>query len=115
MVVLGATGRNFAAGMSGGVAYVWDPAGEFPERCNPGMVELEGLVDADEQEAVQALIAEHRERTGSEVARRVLDTWEFAVRQFVKVMPTDYKRVLQARADAARAGADAERVQQGVA
>ncbi|MCA9531312.1 MAG: glutamate synthase large subunit [Myxococcales bacterium] len=115
VVVLGATGRNFAAGMSGGVAYVWDPAGEFPERCNPGMVELEGLVDADEQEAVQALIAEHRERTGSEVARRVLDTWEFAVRQFVKVMPTDYKRVLQARADAARAGADAERVQQGVA
>ena len=93
-VVLGATGRNFAAGMSGGIAYVWDPAGQFPQNCNLGMVELE-TVDQDEDIAeLKALIEKHQRYTGSVVAERILGDWDQALAAFVKVMPTDYKRVL---------------------
>jgi len=96
VVVLGPTGRNFAAGMSGGVAYVLDEAGEFPARCNMGMVEFEALAPADAIE-LRAMIEEHGQRTGSPVAARVLGEWEalLAGAAFVKVMPTDYKRVLR--------------------
>jgi glutamate synthase (NADPH/NADH) large chain/glutamate synthase (ferredoxin) len=100
VVVLGPTGRNFAAGMSGGVAYVLDEKGEFPARCNMGMVGFEDLAAADEIE-LREMIDEHRRRTGSPVAERVLGEWErlIAERAFVKVMPHDYKRVLRERAE----------------
>jgi glutamate synthase domain-containing protein 3 len=93
VVVLGPTGRNFAAGMSGGVAYVLDEEGAFPGRCNMGMVSFEDLDEADELE-LRALIAEHLERTGSPVAHRVLENWGALLSFFVKVMPNDYRRVL---------------------
>jgi glutamate synthase (ferredoxin) len=95
-VVLGRTGRNFAAGMSGGVAYVLDEEGTFAERCNHGMVELEGLGDED-LETLRSLLQRHGDYTGSGVAERLLLDWDRAVPKFVKVMPVDYKRVLLAR------------------
>ncbi|WNG40023.1 glutamate synthase large subunit [Archangium violaceum] len=97
VVVLGPTGRNFAAGMSGGLAFVLDRERSFRERCNLEMVELESLVDESEIWLVHGMIERHLHHTGSALARRVLDNWELMVPQFVKVMPTDYKRVLQAR------------------
>ena len=98
MVVLGDTGVNFAAGMSGGIAYVWDPQRRFPGRCNMEMVELERLEDEAERLEVRRMIERHRELTGSVPARTVLADWDRAAAEFVKVMPTDYKRVLRARA-----------------
>ena len=100
VVVLGPTGRNFAAGMSGGVAYVLDEEGTFAERCNMGMVGFEELSEADAIE-LRAMIEEHGARTGSLVAARVLDGWEQLLGRgaFVKVMPHDYKRVLRELAD----------------
>jgi glutamate synthase domain-containing protein 3 len=103
VVVLGPTGRNFAAGMSGGVAYIWDPNNEFPARCNPEMVELESLEDTSEIGELRQLIERHVSYTDSAVGRRLLDDWPNAVRRFVKVMPTDYKRVLKARREAVSA------------
>ncbi|EPX61047.1 Glutamate synthase [NADPH] large chain [Cystobacter fuscus DSM 2262] len=97
VVVLGPTGRNFAAGMSGGTAFVLDRDRSFRGRCNLEMVELESLVDESELWLVHGMIERHLHHTGSTLARRVLDNWELMVPQFVKVMPTDYKRVLQAR------------------
>jgi len=99
VVVLGETGRNFAAGMSGGVAYVLDEAGDFAERCNMGMVGFEALSAADANE-LRELIEEHRSRTGSPVAERVLSDFDslLAKGAFVKVMPHDYKRVLAEQA-----------------
>ncbi|TML37460.1 MAG: glutamate synthase large subunit [Actinobacteria bacterium] len=99
-VILGPTGRNFAAGMSGGVAYVLDPEGAFPAKCNMEMVELEEPGDEDLDE-VRALVEEHRERTGSTVAERVLADWDALRGAWVKVMPLDYKRVLREREEAA--------------
>ncbi|HEY3189536.1 MAG TPA: glutamate synthase-related protein, partial [Solirubrobacteraceae bacterium] len=94
VVVLGRTGRNFAAGMSGGLAFVLDEDGGFRGRVNPAMADqLEPLDEADAIE-VRDLVAEHARRTGSPVARRVLDQWEELLPRFVKVFPTDYKRVL---------------------
>ncbi|MCZ6830538.1 MAG: glutamate synthase large subunit, partial [Gammaproteobacteria bacterium] len=97
VVVLGQTGRNFAAGMSGGVAYILDHAGTFRRRCNMGMVELETLSSGDDIAELKTLIKNHARYTGSTVAQQVLDNWEASLSQFVKVMPTDYKRVLQER------------------
>ncbi len=97
VVVLGPTGRNFAAGMSGGTAYVLDRAHTFKQRCNPEMVELESLVDESEIWLVYGLIESHLKWTRSPLAQRVLDNWEHLVASFVKVLPTDYRRVLQAR------------------
>src|SRR5436189_188022 len=91
VVVLGPTGRNFAAGMSGGIAYVLDPDGAFPARCNTELVELEEMEDED-LEVVRALVEEHGERTDSRVAARVLDRWDDLSQSWVKVMPIDYKR-----------------------
>jgi glutamate synthase domain-containing protein 3 len=99
-VVLGPTGRNFAAGMSGGLAFVLDEDGAFRGKVNAAMLDqLEELTDEDAEEA-RALIAEHLRRTGSPVARRVLDSWEELLPRFVKVFPTDYKRVLAEQATA---------------
>ncbi len=96
-VILGPTGLNFAAGMSGGIAYVFDPDGEFESKCNLGTVDLDP-VDADEDIAeLRELIELHKQYTGSSVAERILDAWPRVLGQFIKVMPTDYKRVLRER------------------
>jgi len=95
VVVLGETGRNFAAGMSGGIAYVWDRNKTFAALCNMGMVELESLETDEDIEEVKTLIENHLRYTGSTVAKAALDNWDETAKQFVKVMPTDYKRVLQ--------------------
>ncbi|MBI1292062.1 glutamate synthase large subunit [bacterium] len=97
IVVIGPTGRNFAAGMSGGIAYVYDPNGDFPTRCNREMVDLEKLVEADDLAEVRGLLEQHLAHTGSTVAKALLADWETTVDCFVKVMPTDYRRVLAAR------------------
>ncbi len=96
VIVLGTTGRNFAAGMSGGVAYVYDKDRRFEGRCNHELVDLEELTDLDAVE-VKAMISEHAQRTGSLVARNVLASWDRARERFVTVMPRDYKRVLEER------------------
>ncbi|MBU5636885.1 glutamate synthase large subunit [Geomonas sp. Red69] len=95
VVVLGETGRNFAAGMSGGIAYVLDSAGDFKERCNTEMVALEQL-DEKDLETLREMILQHAKRTGSARATRILHDWKTHAHKFVKVMPMDYKRVLQA-------------------
>jgi glutamate synthase (ferredoxin) len=94
VVVLGPTGRNFAAGMSGGVAYVLDERGDFPGHVNMQMVTLEKLEDPEEITAVRRLVERHLEHTSSDRARRVLDGWDDALRAFVKVIPKDYQRML---------------------
>ncbi len=99
VIILGPTGRNFAAGMSGGIAYVLDATADFPRRCNPGMVDLETL-DDDDEALVRRMLARHAALTGSTVAARMLDAWPATRAQFVKVMPRDYKRVLAAEARA---------------
>jgi len=104
VVVLGPTGRNFAAGMSGGVAYVYDVDRRFARRCNTELVDPEALTDEDASE-LRSLIKEHAQRTGSIVARNVLASWDVARQRFVKVMPRDYKRAL---AEAAQRGAAVE-------
>ncbi len=103
VVVLGPTGRNFAAGMSGGIAYVYDKDRRFADRCNTELVDREGLTEEDEDE-VRALISEHVARTGSMVGRNLLASWERGARErFVKVMPRDYKRVLAEAAELTQA------------
>ena len=97
VVVIGETGRNFAAGMSGGVAYVFDREQSFRKRCNLSMVELEALVHESEIWLVYGMIEDHVRQTRSSLGRRILDNWETVVSSFVKVMPIEYKRVLQAR------------------
>jgi glutamate synthase domain-containing protein 3 len=104
VVVLGRTGRNFAAGMSGGVAYVLDDDGTFKTRCNLDMVEIDPL-DEQDAEAIQALVRRHYEYTQSAVAWRVLSGWKQRAQQFVKVMPIEYRQVLAKQhldSDAAR-------------
>ena len=96
VVVLGPTGRNFAAGMSGGIAYILDNDGKFHTNCNLDMVDLERLSDADEIAEVKAMIERHGELTGSTRAREVLAAWDKSLPKFVKVLPKDYKRVLMA-------------------
>jgi glutamate synthase domain-containing protein 3 len=100
VLVLGRTGRNFAAGMSGGIAYVLDPEGVFNSRCNTGLVELEGLDEREDIDTVRMLLERHREYTGSTLAARLLDAWDATRAQIVKVIPRDYKRVLGAEAKA---------------
>jgi glutamate synthase (NADPH/NADH) large chain/glutamate synthase (ferredoxin) len=110
VAVLGLTGRNFAAGMSGGVAYVYDEDGQFASRCNPAMVSLEKVLSSAEQEAqidrkvwhrdqtdeaqLRKLLEDHFKWTGSQRARSLLDQWETARLKFVKVFPNEYKRAL---------------------
>jgi glutamate synthase (NADPH/NADH) large chain len=95
VVVLGPTGRNFAAGMSGGVAYVYDPARTFGQRVNPEMVDVEPL-DRDDSAEVRSLVERHGLETDSPVAARLLEHWDLEVREFVKVFPRDYRRILDA-------------------
>ncbi len=108
VVILGQTGRNFAAGMSGGIAYVYDPDGELPDNLNTEMVDVETL-DDDDSEFVHGIVQAHVDATDSAVGQRVLADWPQQQRHFVKVMPRDYKRVLQAIAEAERDGVDIDK------
>jgi glutamate synthase (NADPH/NADH) large chain/glutamate synthase (ferredoxin) len=116
VVVLGPTGRNFAAGMSGGLAFVHDPEGNLEGRINPSMAnQIEGLTETDRMD-LRGLVEEHQRRTGSTVALHLLDNWDEEVERFVKVFPIDYKRVLaeldsdQDRSELASAGLEATSV-----
>jgi len=97
VAILGPTGRNFAAGMSGGIAYIWDPSGQFATQCNMEMVALEQMEEDADMTELKHMIKNHKKYTGSTVAADMLENWQETVLQFVKVMPTDFKRVLQAR------------------
>jgi glutamate synthase (ferredoxin) len=103
VVVLGRTGRNFAAGMSGGMAYVLDATGDFQARCNHELVDLEPLQHPEDVDLVRSLIERHVEHTGSALGARVLAGWSQFAAMFVKVMPRDYKRALEAEARTAAA------------
>jgi glutamate synthase domain-containing protein 3 len=104
VVVLGGTGRNFAAGMSGGVAYVLDEVGDFERRCNRGLVDLEPLTDQEDVALVLSLIRKHSEYTRSARAAKILAAWESLQSKFVTIMPRDYRRVLEAQARAKAEG-----------
>lgn len=112
VVVLGETGRNFAAGMSGGIAYVYDPRGRFPERCNRGMVTLEKVTDELEMAELGGYLEQHMLHTGSTLAENLLVKWPVGASRFVKVMPLDYKRVLEAEARAREAAATAAKARE---
>jgi glutamate synthase (NADPH) large chain len=96
VVVLGRTGRNFAAGMSGGIAYVWDRTGNFESKCNREMVGLEKLEEEDVK-LVQGMLRRHLDYTGSLVAENILKNWGEYGGQFVKVMPIEYKKALESQ------------------
>ncbi|MCX8520692.1 MAG: glutamate synthase subunit alpha, partial [Rhodoferax sp.] len=130
VLVLGKTGRNFAAGMSGGVAYVYDEDGQFAKRCNTSMVTLEKVLTASEQEAqmgkavwhrgetdeaqLKKLLEDHNRWTGSKRARDLLDHWDTARTKFVKVFPVEYKRALGEINARKSAGADAKAAKKAV-
>jgi glutamate synthase domain-containing protein 3 len=95
VVILGTTGRNFAAGMSGGIAYVWDDEKTFRMNCNLATVELMKISAGEEEAEVKAMLQTHFQRTGSEQAQRALENWPAFMKKCVKVMPTDYKAVLE--------------------
>ncbi|MFT4088325.1 MAG: glutamate synthase-related protein, partial [Gordonia sp. (in: high G+C Gram-positive bacteria)] len=105
VTILGPTGRNFAAGMSGGVAYVYDPNGVFEDYLNTELVDLD-VLDADDLKYLQDMLTEHRDETDSPVAAQILGEWAVAQSKFAKVMPRDYKRVLDAIDVAERTGRD---------
>lgn len=98
VVILGSTGRNFAAGMSGGIAYVFDALNEFRERCNTESVELDTINDEKEIAFVRSMVESHAHYTGSKHAARILENWGQVLPRFVRVMPTDYKAVLEKQA-----------------
>jgi len=97
VAVLGSTGRNFGAGMSGGVAFVYDDEGDFEIRFNPGMADLGSVEDPEDIETLRSMIEDHLNYTGSAPAKRILDNWEDALPRFKKIMPRDYRRVLEER------------------
>jgi len=99
VVILGETGRNFGAGMSGGIAYVWDANGQFSSKCNKETFELEQLESDSDILELKGLIENHFRYTGSTVAKLILSNWEEEISRFMKVMPTDYKRVLMEMAE----------------
>ncbi len=106
-VILGATGRNFAAGMSGGAAYIYDLDGGFKGRCNPSMVDLEPVEDESDVNELHEMITKHFAYTGSTVAEAILKDWDATLRKFIKVMPKEYRRYLNelaARAEAQKPG-----------
>jgi glutamate synthase (ferredoxin) len=108
VVVLGKTGRNFAAGMSGGVAYVLDEDNSFPSRCNQEMVFLEQVEDYEELNEVKTMITNHAKYTSSKHARMILDNWSSYAGKFVKIIPKDYKRMLQAIKNVQQEGLNGE-------
>lgn len=102
VAILGLTGRNVAAGMSGGLAYVLDVDGRFAQRCNTGMVRLAELDDEEDASTLRTLLEHHLSYTASPVAEELLERWESSRARFVKVLPVDYERVLAARRTALR-------------
>jgi glutamate synthase (NADPH) large chain len=96
VVILGDTGRNFAAGMSGGIAYVYDVKGKFRENCNTEMVDLDEC-SLDDKNEIFSMIQKHFEYTGSTVAKFMLDDFTNQLRNFIKVFPADYKKALQSQ------------------
>ena len=106
VVVLGQVGRNFAAGMSGGVAYVYDPDKTFSRLCNHDMVELGPVDEAEDRAALRELLANHAAYTDSPIAKGMIDHFDSAVTFFTRVMPTDYKRVMENRRDTAKRAAE---------
>jgi glutamate synthase (NADPH/NADH) large chain len=101
VVVLGRTGRNFAAGMSGGIAYVFDQHGEFARvRCNQAGVDLEPLFEREDLQLLEGLVRKHVEYTGSPLGKRLLAHWTENLKHFVKVFPHEYQRILKARPEA---------------
>src|SRR5882762_113801 len=105
VVVLGRTGRNFGAGMSGGVAFVLDEFEELEQQCNKGMVELSHVTDSGELALLRRLVEQHARYTGSGRAKRELGRWDRAQRLFVAVVPTEYRKALERRAEADAANA----------
>jgi glutamate synthase (NADPH/NADH) large chain/glutamate synthase (ferredoxin) len=97
VVVLGRTGRNFAGGMSGGIAFVLNEDGKFEQRCNLGMVELEPVREAEDKALLKDFIQRHLDYTGSRKAKTVLDRWDDFLPKFVKIVPIEYRKVLDAR------------------
>ena len=95
VVVLGETGRNFAAGMAGGVAYVYNKNGDFEKNCNAEMVLLEKVSDKEDKSELKTLIENHLKETGSNIAKTILDNWTAELKKFVKVIPKDYKRIME--------------------
>jgi glutamate synthase (NADPH/NADH) large chain len=98
VVVLGATGRNFAAGMSGGIAYVYDVKGEFPLQCNTEMVDLDPVSESDKEELFK-MISDHFKHTQSTVAKFVMEDFDNQLKNFIKIFPKDYKKVLQKQSE----------------
>jgi len=94
IVIIGPTGRNFGAGMSGGIAYVYDPNGDFKDRCNMSMVELD-KPDRDDEKAIRNLLNNHFRHTASPAARAIMDDFSGELGKFVKVMPLEYKRIIE--------------------
>jgi glutamate synthase (ferredoxin) len=97
VIILGKTGKNFAAGMSGGIAYIFDESGDFPSLCNTEMVELTKIEDESEIEFVKNQIFRHIELTESQLATEILVNWEESLSKFVRVIPNDYRRVIEAQ------------------
>ena len=97
VVVLGKTGRNFGAGMSGGVAFVYDEDGDFDTRFNPGLADLEAVDDPEDIALLKGMVQDHLTLTGSSSAGDILSKWGDSLRRFKKVMPRDYRRVLEER------------------
>ena len=95
VVIIGSTGKNFAAGMSGGIAYAYDPSELFDTRCNLDMVELEGVWSPEDKRILRELIQKHYDLTESRVAKTIIDNWEAQLPLFVKVIPIDYRKVLE--------------------
>ncbi len=108
VVILGETGRNFAAGMSGGVSYVLDENNDFANKCNKEMVGLEKVTENEEANIIKLMLQKHFLYTNSDVAKRILDNWNKMIGNFVKVMPIDYKRMLQAIKQVSNQGIDGE-------
>ena len=113
VVVLGTTGRNFAAGMSGGIAFVYDPDDDFHIRFNDGLAELEPVVDKQDIVTLKGLVEEHHMHTGSKPASRILENWDVVLSKFKKIMPRDYRRVLDERKNRAQASPELEVVAHG--
>ncbi|MGE4283762.1 MAG: glutamate synthase large subunit [Clostridia bacterium] len=107
-VVLGKTGRNFAAGMSGGIVYVLDENNDFEQRCNKEMVLLEALADQEDVQELKDMITKHAQYTESDVAKRIIANWDEMVKKFIKVIPKDYKVVLEALKRVQKAGLSGE-------
>ena len=113
VVVLGPTGRNFAAGMSGGIAFVNDADGDFHIRFNDGLADLEPVVEDEDIATLKGMIEEHYRHTGSGPAAKILADWDSALSKFKKIMPRDYRRVLEERKQRGSAGRELEAVTHG--